>query len=194
MTDNNAQPIDVEKEDEGTTNEEENHCIICLGPSTTPTHLSCTCVFECCMDCIVKWMMITNETKCPLCTRTDVKLLTSQNVDVCQQQLDRATELMGVWHSLSPDDPSFKDVLKEASGAFLHSIVCDRANPGGYVGMAYIQLLLGCERQAFKYVDYVLSNIDETNSDSLKFMSHIESSSGPNAREKFAELDRLEAE
>ena len=170
----------------------EDHCLICLGPSASPTHLSCACVFECCKACIVKWMM--TSAKCPLCASTDIKLLTSQNADICEKELQKATRLMAVWHETSPTDPSFKTILKQASSHYFSAITCDRSNASGYVGAAYIQLLVGNSRGALRYLDYIVNNIDKDHGDTCKLIAHIENTDGPNAREKFAELDRQEAE
>jgi hypothetical protein len=101
---------------------------------------------------------------------------------------------MAVWSGTSHTDPSYKTILKQASSHYFKAITCDRANPNGYVGAAYIQLLVGNSRGALRYLDYVANNIDKDHVDTCTLIAHIENIDGPDARQKFAELDRQEEE
>ena len=168
---------------------DEPHCLICLGTSTNPTHFSCSCKFECCRQCLVNWILASNNTKCPLCQRTDVKILTYENDDICEAELTTAKRLISVWQAMSPNDDSYKTILKQASRHYLNAIAADRFNPGGYLGTAYLYLLVGDGKSAFRHVQFVINNIDENNDDARRLVEYIRKSFGPEVFEEEKPVD-----
>ena len=174
--------------------EEEDHCLICLGPVVLPTHMSCTCRFVSCRNCLIDWIQAHDLTKCPLCSRTDVKMMSSKNKDVCLEELAAADHINFMWKQLSSNDPSFMQMFLQVSKLFQNAVACDPSNPDGHLGVATVLILGEDFKMAVEYIDYVIEKIDASHPKALAMLEHIVELVGQDFREQFAEIDRLEAE
>ncbi|CAG9465980.1 unnamed protein product [Pedinophyceae sp. YPF-701] len=64
-----------------------------------------------------------------------------------------------------------KESLKKAVNCYFNAIACDRNDPQGYVGAAYIVLLLGSNKSAMRYLEAALE-VAPDNKDAQKLMAY----------------------
>lgn len=72
------------------------------------------------------------------------------------------------------EEREFKLPLKQAVHYFINSVVANPANAQGYIGLAYLNLLVSDHALAERYLRFILDNINPSDDDALKLLAYIE--------------------